>query len=66
MFFVMKNGVMGTSRDCYHGGTPCAMKVACTVWSRGKLGDDFKGLPIAIVDFADFATVELFIYSPYL
>ena len=30
-------------------GTPCAVKVACTVWSRGKDGDDFKVLPIAIV-----------------
>ncbi|AAO82050.1 hypothetical protein EF_2325 [Enterococcus faecalis V583] len=24
------------------------MKVACTVWSGGKSGDNFKGLPIAI------------------
>ncbi|MGL5051344.1 MAG: hypothetical protein ACRC6E_12080 [Fusobacteriaceae bacterium] len=24
------------------------MKVACTVWSRGKGGDNFKALPIAI------------------
>lgn len=30
-------------------GTPCAMKVACTVWSRGKSGDDVKALPIAII-----------------
>ena len=29
-------------------GTPCAVKVACTVWSRGKVGDDFKDLPMAI------------------
>lgn len=29
-------------------GTPCEMKVACTVWSWGKAGDNFKGLPIAI------------------
>lgn len=29
-------------------GTPCAVKVACTVWSEGKLGDSFKELPIAI------------------
>ena len=25
------------------------MKVSCTVWVRGKSGDDFKGLPIDIV-----------------
>ena len=29
-------------------GTPCAVKVACTVWSGGKSGDNFKGLPITI------------------
>ena len=29
-------------------GAPCAVKVACTVWSGGKSGDNFKGLPIAI------------------
>jgi len=29
-------------------GTPCAVKVARTVWSGGKSGDYFKGLPIAI------------------
>ena len=29
-------------------GTPCAMKVARTVWSGGKLGDYFKELPITI------------------
>jgi len=32
-------------------GTPCAMKVARTVWSRGKDGDDFKVLPIAIFGY---------------
>ena len=26
------------------------MKVACTVWSGGKLGDNFKELPIAIIE----------------
>lgn len=25
------------------------MKVSCTVWSRGKSGDNIKGLPIAIL-----------------
>ena len=29
-------------------GTLCAVKAACTVWSGGKSGDNFKGLPIAI------------------
>ena len=29
-------------------GTPCAVKVACTVWSGGKLGDNLKKLPITI------------------
>ena len=29
-------------------GTPCAVKVACTVWSGGKLGDNIKELPITI------------------
>ena len=30
-------------------GTPDAVKVACPVWSGGKSGDYFKGLPITIV-----------------
>ena len=25
------------------GGTPCAVKAACTVWSRGKSGVSVKG-----------------------
>ena len=29
-------------------GTPSAVKVACSVWSGGKDGDDFKALPIRI------------------
>ena len=29
-------------------GTPDAMKVARPVWSGGKSGDNFKGLPITI------------------
>lgn len=28
-------------------GTPCAVKVARTVWGGGKLGDNIKKLPIA-------------------
>ena len=30
-------------------GTPCAVKVACTVWHWGKSGDNIKTLPIVIV-----------------
>lgn len=30
-------------------GAPCARKPACTVWSGGKSGEDFKGLPITIL-----------------
>ena len=29
-------------------GTPCAVKVARTVWSGGKARDNIKGLPITI------------------
>ena len=29
-------------------GTPCAVKAARTVWSRGKAGDHIKCLPMAI------------------
>jgi len=32
------------------------VKVACTVWRRGKSGDDLKGLPIPIVQYG---------YNPY-
>ena len=32
-------------------GTPCAVKVACTVWDGGKLGDHIKELPIVIRSF---------------
>jgi len=32
----------------YIDGTPYAMKIARTVWSEGKAGDDIKGLPITI------------------
>ena len=37
----------------YDDGTPCAMKLACTVWSGGKARDNIKGLPIAIAGYAD-------------
>ena len=39
-------------------GTPCAMKVARTVWTGGKAGDYFKCLPIGIFNSSDIATVE--------
>ena len=50
MFSVMGNGVMGTSQDDHLDGTPCAMKVACTVWTGGKVGDSIKDLPISILN----------------
>ena len=58
MFSVTENGVMGTSQDSYLDGTPCAMKVACTVWSRGKAGDNIKCLPIAIINPSNPATAS--------
>ena len=36
-------------------GTPDAVKVARPVWSGGKSGDDFKGLPITIIRNSAFA-----------
>jgi len=36
-------------RELTKDGTPCAVKIACTVWSGGKAGDYFKGLPITIL-----------------
>ena len=35
-------------RESTKDGTPCAMKVACTVWSGGKFSDNLKELPITI------------------
>ena len=49
MILVMRIGVMGTSRIFIFDGTPYAVKVARTVWTGGKDGDDFKVLPISIV-----------------
>lgn len=37
----------------YDDGTRYAGKLACTVWSGGKAGDDIKGLPITITGYAD-------------
>ena len=47
----MEEGGTAPSRYERHtDGTPCEVKVSCTVWVRGKSGDDFKGLPIDIVN----------------
>ena len=35
-------------REINKDGTPCAVKVARTVWSEGKFSDYFKELPITI------------------
>lgn len=35
-------------RRYLYDGTPCAMKVACTVWTGGKDRDNIKFLPIGI------------------
>lgn len=37
----------------YDDGTPCAGKLARTVWSGGKAGDNIKGLPITITGYAN-------------
>lgn len=39
----------------YDDGTPCARKLACTVWSGGKPRDNIKGLPITIASYANCA-----------
>lgn len=51
MLLVMSGGAMDTSQfeNKQIDGTPYAVKVACTVWTGGKDGDDFKVLPISIV-----------------
>ena len=30
----------------FNDGKLCAMKVACTVWMQGKVGDSIKDLPM--------------------
>ena len=32
-----------------YDGTPCTVKAARTVWSGGKVGDNFKNLPIIVI-----------------
>lgn len=49
---------MGFSQDDNLDGTPCAMKVACTVWVGGKVRDNIKCLPIDIVNPPDAAAAE--------
>ena len=39
-------------------GTPCAVKVARTVWGGGKPGDDIKGLPIVIFSLDRYSDGE--------
>lgn len=43
-----------------NGGTPCAMKVACTVWSGGKSEDNIKGLPITIDEYGGVQFLLIF------
>lgn len=45
--FPMKN-VVYKYILCKFDGTPDALKGACPVWTGGKAGDYFKGLPIGI------------------
>ena len=40
--------LFAANESAMHDGTPCAGKLACTVWSGGKPGDPIKGLPITI------------------
>ena len=39
-------------------GTPDAVKVARPVWSGGKSGDNFKGLPITISGTAALLCID--------
>ena len=41
-------------------GTPDAVKVARPVWSGGKSGDNFKGLPITIGGNAALLCLDAF------
>ena len=45
-------------------GTPCTVKVVCTVWSGGKDGDYFKVLPITIVYGIAITAMNLIINIP--
>ena len=43
-------------------GTPDAVKVARPVWSGGKSGDNFKGLPITIAEKLLYTALIAFIW----
>lgn len=45
---IINCGGTGSSQSLYFDGTPCAIKVARTVWGGGKARDNIKGLPITI------------------
>ena len=47
----------------YNDGTRYAMKVARTVWSGGKPGDNIKGLPITITGNADCTEASRLYYG---
>ena len=46
-------GYLNRMNKGFNDGTRYAMKVARTVWSGGKPGDNIKGLPITITGYAD-------------
>lgn len=46
--FILFKGWLFRQWKILTDGTPCAVKVACTVWSGGKARDDIRGLPITI------------------
>lgn len=46
-------GYLNRMNKDFNDGTRYAMKVARTVWSGGKLGDNIKGLPITIASYAN-------------
>ena len=48
----LTNGESAKRNELKHDGTPCAVKVASTVWSGGKGGDYLKALPITMSNYA--------------
>lgn len=46
-------GYLNRMNKDFNDGTPCAGKLARTVWSGGKAGDNIKGLPITITGNAN-------------
>lgn len=48
-------GYLNRMNKSYNEGTRYAGKLARTVWSGGKAGDNIKGLPITIASYADRA-----------